>query len=103
MKTRREFLKISAATVATAPALNAGAFSFSLLNKKKPNLLFIFTDQQSFDMLGCYSNQQIQTPHLDRLASEGVRFEYCISSSPVCTPMRAMLLSGQHPLMSMKS
>ncbi len=98
MKTRREFLKISAATVATAPALNAGAFSFSLLKKKQPNLLFIFTDQQSFDMLGCYGNQQIQTPHLDRLASEGVRFEYCISSSPVCTPMRAMLLSGQHPL-----
>ena len=46
MKTRREFLKISAATVATAPALNAGAFSFSHLNKKQPNLLFIFTDQQ---------------------------------------------------------
>jgi len=63
-----------------------------------PNLLLVFTDQQSFDMLGCYGNKQIQTPNLDQLAKEGVRFEYCISSNPVCTPMRGMLLSGQHPL-----
>ena len=63
-----------------------------------PNLLFVFTDQQSFDMLGCYGNTQIQTPHLDQLADEGIRFEYCISSSPVCTPFRGMLLSGRHPL-----
>jgi arylsulfatase A-like enzyme len=64
----------------------------------KPNLLFVFTDQQSFDMLGCYGNQQVQTPNLDKLAAGGVRFEYCISSTPVCTPYRGMLLSGQHPL-----
>jgi arylsulfatase A-like enzyme len=63
-----------------------------------PNLLFVFTDQHSFDMLGSYGNTQIQTPHLDQLAGEGVRFEYCISSSPVCTPFRGMLLSGMHPL-----
>jgi arylsulfatase A-like enzyme len=65
---------------------------------EKPNLLFVFTDQHSFDMLGCYGNSQIKTPNIDRLAREGVRFEYCISSTPVCAPMRAMLLSGQHPL-----
>lgn len=97
MKTRREFLKISATVTATAPAFSAGGFSFSLTSKR-PNLLFVFTDQQSFDMLGCYGNAQIQTPNIDRLAAEGVRFDYCISSSPVCTPMRAMLLSGQHVL-----
>lgn len=63
-----------------------------------PNLLVVFTDQQSFDMLGCYGNTQMHTPNLDRLASDGVRFEYCISSTPVCTPYRGMLLSGMHPL-----
>jgi arylsulfatase A-like enzyme len=67
---------------------------------KKPNLLFVFTDQQSFDMLGCYGNSQIITPEIDQLAKEGVKFNHCISSSPVCTPMRGLLLSGQHGLNS---
>jgi|GEM_PF-3224910 len=65
---------------------------------KQPNLLFILTDQQSYDMLGCYGNKQLITPNIDKIASEGVRFNYCISSNPVCSPMRAMLLSGHHSL-----
>jgi arylsulfatase A-like enzyme len=65
-----------------------------------PNLLFVFSDQQSRDMLGCYGNKSIRTPNLDRLASEGLQFEHCVSSSPVCTPFRGMLISGQHPLYS---
>ena len=64
----------------------------------KPNLVFVLSDQQSFDMLGCYGNKQIKTPEIDKLASNGVRFNYCISSHPVCSPYRAMLLTGQHPL-----
>ena len=65
---------------------------------KRPNLLFMFTDQQSFDMLGCYGNESVITPNIDKFAGEGVRFNHCISSSPVCSPMRAMLFSGQHPM-----
>jgi len=65
---------------------------------ERPNLLFVFSDQQSWDMLGCYGNEQIMTPHIDRMASEGVLFKHCVSSCPVCTPYRGMLLSGQHPL-----
>lgn len=49
-------------------------------------------------MLGCYGNRQIITPNLDRLASQGVRFNHCIANSPLCTPFRGLLLSGQHPL-----
>lgn len=64
----------------------------------RPNLVFVFSDQQSFDMLGCYGNADIKTPNLDRLAACGVRFLHCVSNSPVCTPYRGMLLSGQHPL-----
>lgn len=94
MPKRREFLKTAAALSAFSMTKAAAA----PLPKKKPNLLFVFTDQQSFDMLGCYGNRQIQTPNIDRLADEGVRFEYCISSNPVCSPMRGMLFSGQHPL-----
>ena len=62
--------------------------------------MFIFSDQQSFDMLGCYGNRQIITPRLDALAAAGVRFNHCVSSQPVCTPFRSMLLTGQHPLRS---
>lgn len=63
-----------------------------------PNLLFVFSDQQSSDMLGCYGNDQIITPRIDECAAAGVLFRHCVSSCPVCTPYRGMLLSGQHPL-----
>ncbi|MHB1459283.1 MAG: sulfatase family protein, partial [Armatimonadota bacterium] len=66
--------------------------------KKRPNLLFVLSDQQSYDMLGCYGNTQIITPNIDKLASEGVRFNHCVSNSPICTPYRGILFSGQHPL-----
>jgi len=64
----------------------------------RPNLLFVFSDQQSSDMLGCYGNDQIITPRIDACAAAGVLFRHCVSSCPVCTPYRGMLLSGQHPL-----
>ncbi len=65
---------------------------------RRPNLVFIVDDQHSSDMLGSYGNRDIQTPNLDQLAREGVRFKHCVSNSPVCTPYRGILFSGQHPL-----
>lgn len=65
---------------------------------RRPNLVFILDDQHSADMVGCYGNRDVQTPNLDRLAREGIRFNHCVSTSPVCTPYRGILLSGQHPL-----
>jgi len=61
------------------------------------NLLFITTDQQRWDSLPCYGLDFIQTPALDRLAQEGMVFENCSVTSPVCVPCRAALLSGQYP------
>lgn len=74
------------------------AVTVSLAAAKRPNLIFVFSDQQSSDMLGAYGNRDIQTPNFDRLAREGIRFNHCISNSPVCTPYRGILFSGQHPL-----
>jgi choline-sulfatase len=65
--------------------------------EKRPNVLWICTDQQRFDTLGCYGNPFVRTPHLDRLASEGALFERCYSQSPVCTPSRASFLTGRYP------
>jgi arylsulfatase A-like enzyme len=64
----------------------------------RPKLVFVFTDQQSRDMLGCYGNADIKTPHLDAFSTDSIRFEHCVSNSPVCTAYRGILLTGQHPL-----
>ncbi len=61
---------------------------------KRPNLLFILTDEQRGDTLGRAGNRQIQTPHLDALADDGVLFENAFCAYPVCTPSRYSLLSG---------
>jgi arylsulfatase A-like enzyme len=65
---------------------------------EQPNLLFVFTDQQSYDMLGVAGNSQVLTPNLDQLAGEGIYFRHAISNCPICSPYRGMLMSGQHPL-----
>lgn len=64
---------------------------------RRPNILFICTDQQHYDALGCYGNTHIQTPTIDRLAEQGVLFERCYVQSPVCAPSRASLVTGQYP------
>jgi len=64
---------------------------------QEPNILLICTDQQRFDALGAYGNEEIQTPSLDRLAADGVLFENCYVQSPVCAPTRATMLTGKYP------
>ncbi|MDE2699499.1 MAG: sulfatase-like hydrolase/transferase, partial [Gemmatimonadota bacterium] len=63
----------------------------------KPNILWICTDQQRFDTLGCYGNPYVHTPNLDRLAEQSVLFETAFSQSPVCTPSRSSFLTGRYP------
>ncbi|WJH34958.1 sulfatase-like hydrolase/transferase [Paenibacillus sp. CC-CFT747] len=64
---------------------------------KQPNILWICTDQQRTDTLGCYGNKDISTPHIDGLAEKGVRMENAFCQSPVCTPSRASFLTGRYP------
>lgn len=61
------------------------------------NILWICTDQQRFDSLGCYGNPHIDTPNLDALAQGGVQFDRCYAQSPVCSPSRASFLTGRYP------
>ena len=63
----------------------------------RPNLLFILTDQQRWDTMGCYGNDWIQTPALDRLASGSFVFENAYVTQPVCTPSRTSILTGLYP------
>ena len=61
-----------------------------------PNILFLMTDQQRWDAMSC-SGDWVQTPHLDRIASEGIRFTNCVTTSPVCIPTRLSLATGLYP------
>ena len=63
---------------------------------RSPNILFLMTDQQCWNAMGC-SGDWIQTPNLDRIASEGVRFTNCVTTSPVCIPTRLSLATGLYP------
>lgn len=64
---------------------------------KPPNLVFIFADQLRAMSLPIHGEGQIETPNIDRLAAEGTVMENMIAGCPVCTPSRAMLLTGRHP------
>jgi arylsulfatase len=64
---------------------------------RKPNILWICSDQQRFDTLGCYGNTFVHTPNIDRLAQHGTLFENAYCQSPICTPSRASFLTGRYP------
>lgn len=64
---------------------------------KPPNILWICTDQQRPDTLGCYDNPWVKTPNLDALAKRGMLFEKAFAQSPVCSPSRASFLTGRYP------
>jgi arylsulfatase A-like enzyme len=65
--------------------------------KTKPNLLFIWTDEQQYFTMKAYGNEIIQTPNLDRLASTSFVFEKAYVTQPVCTPDRASVMTGLYP------
>jgi arylsulfatase len=64
---------------------------------RKPNLLFVFTDEQAAKTMKAYGNEQMDTPHMDRLASESFLFERAYCTQPVCGPSRSSLLTGLFP------
>lgn len=67
------------------------------MSMSKPNLLLIMCDQLRADVLGCYGNQLVRTPNIDRLAETGICFDQAYSQTPVCIPARHGLISGQNP------
>ena len=63
----------------------------------KPNIITIMTDDQGYGDLSCMGSTDVCTPHFDKLAASGVRFESFYANSPVCSPSRASLLTGRYP------
>lgn len=67
-------------------------------NSGKPNIIFVLADDLGWAELGCYGNMFNETPNLDKLAREGIRFTNAYTPAPVCSPTRAAFLTGQYPI-----
>ncbi len=89
--TRRDVLKAGGAGAAAL----AGRRAFGAPKGRKPNVLFIITDQQGLDTLSALGCPHIHTPHMDRLCQRGVAFLESYSSNPLCSPARSSMFSGR--------
>jgi len=97
---RREFLKAVGIGAAAVTFGGCGAVKKAGVCSRRrelPNFVIIFTDDQGYADVGCYGAEGFQTPNLDRMAAEGMRFTDFYVGAPVCTPSRAALLTGCYP------
>jgi arylsulfatase A-like enzyme len=92
--TRRNFLM----TVATGAAISAwhciGRYNEA---KTRPNIILVFIDDMGWADLSCFGNKDAKTPNIDRMAAEGLAFEQFYVNSPICSPSRVAISTGQYP------
>lgn len=88
---RRAFLRTAAASALAAPLLVRGQAT------RRPNLVFFLVDDMGWMDCGVNGSRYYQTPHIDRLASRGMLFTDAYSASPLCSPTRGSIVTGQHP------
>ena len=92
---RRQFLK-NALAIGAGSVLTSTLLSRCTRSNDKPNIIFIMADDLGYGDLGSYGQKIIQTPRLDQMAEEGLRFTQCYAGSTVCAPSRSVLMTGQH-------
>jgi N-sulfoglucosamine sulfohydrolase len=88
---------IIALIVLTVPILLMPLLVRSTGNQKKPNFILFISDDHGYEDSGCYGNPVVNTPNIDHLAEQGMRFTNAFTGSPTCTPSRALLYSGLMP------
>jgi len=93
---RRQFLGTVAAGAGLV-LLRGPAAAAPAAPDKRPNLLYIMTDQQRWDMMSCAGNEHLKTPAMDSLAANGARFDLAYSGNPVCVPARVSMITGHLP------
>src|SRR5210317_1976638 len=93
---RREFIK-STTALAAASAPGYGLLANHHKKEQKPNILFIMTDQQHARMMSCTGNTLLNTPAMDSIARDGVRFARAYAANPVCVPSRTSMATGMMP------
>ena len=72
--------------------------SFAQDGKPRTNFVFFLVDDMGWTDLGCYGSKFYETPNIDKLAKTGMRFTAGYTASPVCSPTRASILTGRHPV-----
>ena len=95
--TRRDFLKaagLGVASIALPRSLNAG--TSGIRNAKRPNIIVIMSDEHNASVTGCYGNDIVSTPNLDKLAAAGSTFDACYCNSPLCVPSRLAFTAGKY-------
>jgi arylsulfatase A len=95
---RRDFLKTASVSLAalSLPACRSTAAGNTAAAGNKPNIIFILSDDVGITDIHCCGGDHFKTPHIDALAQNGTRFEYCYST-PLCGPSRCQILTGRYP------
>ena len=89
---RRQFLKQAGCSLFAGMTLTLARCS----KQQRPNIIFILADDLGYGELGCYGQEKIETPHIDKLARQGMRFIQHYAGAPVCAPSRCVLMTGKH-------
>ena len=89
---RRDFLGVAAGAAAAALTSTSPARA-----QGRPNVLFILADDLGYGDLSCYGRPDYETPVLDRLAEQGMKFTSNYAAAPVCTPTRCAFITGRYP------
>lgn len=91
----RNIIKLAVPILAIGGGLYWTLFSGKKEQQKRPNFILIMTDDHTTQAMSCYGSRLIQTPNLDRIANEGMRFDNCYVSNSLCGPSRACVLTGK--------
>ena len=92
---RRGFLRTTGSSLIALTLATRGLAAKETV-RKKPNILFCLSDDQSWPHASAYGTKVIKTPNFDRIAAGGVLFNHAYCASPSCTPSRSAILTGQH-------
>jgi hypothetical protein len=87
------------ATVCAAALCSAAPFSGAATaadEAKRPNILFIMSDDHAYQSISAYGSNRNKTPNIDRIAKEGMRFDRCFVTNSICGPSRAVILTGKY-------
>jgi len=93
---RREFFKSVGLGVASVAIARPEALVSGQESTRRPNILFIMTDDHASHAISCYGSRLNKTPNMDRIAREGIRFERCFCTNGICAPSRAVILTGKY-------
>jgi uncharacterized sulfatase len=93
---QRSFVTALTLALLAFPRLQASEAPAGAAKAERPNIVVILADDLGYGDLGCYGQKEIETPNLDRLAAEGVKFTQFYTGAPVCAPARNTLMTGEH-------